>query len=225
MKPIDSGYLIAPKSICEKYIQDKGGSLKDVNWKYSIQSHAALVYTLANGEVVMIPSHSAPDYPSFIFKNIESFDKLGKQDYFPIDKRYMTWLEANADSVAKIDEASLFYRLPLQKAFGTKFPLQTREEIRELFDKVLTYARSKNNSEVEKKEIVYCFGLSVIMYLKNVKGYKIQMDKFYEIYNPYFQPLIIYPDGRKSNIFDQLFMSIRSNLGNIFELFERRARL
>ena len=73
MKPIGQEYRVLPTKDCIKYIEKSGLSLQDDNWDYSIPSGKGLVYTLPNGEFVLVPTSFEESYPGIIFDNAETF--------------------------------------------------------------------------------------------------------------------------------------------------------
>lgn len=93
MKPNKSDYRIILSKDCIRYIEQKGIGLNDYNLDYSIPSKSGLIYTLPNGEFILMPSNFDESYPSIIFSDAESFKKYLAIDSFPIGAEYMTWLE------------------------------------------------------------------------------------------------------------------------------------
>ena len=208
MNQINPEYRILPTNECEQYIIKNGLELRQFSMHYSIPSQAGLVYTLPNGEFVLVPSHSKPSYPGIIFRDAAIFKKYCEKDFFPIEKKDMTWLEAHAENMKHFNVDSSFYIAPLENKFFIKFPFTTSDDFEELFYKIVGCVKDKKTKGSEKESLIYCFALSIIEYLNTVKHFKLDLVKYHEIYNPYFEPIIIFQSGRRVNVISYLFIAM-----------------
>lgn len=218
MKSKDTGYKLISTEDCLKYIVQNGLSLEDENWDYSISSGKGLIYTLPNGEFVLVPSNFDKSYPSIVFNNAESFNEYANKDFFPIDSKHMTWLEAHALDVKNFEVDNTFYTLVMEKKLKLKTPLINIEDFKVAFNKIMSYIKDPLNSKEDKLAVINCYGLAVAEYLIKVKNNKWEFLKQYEMYNPYYYPVIL-KDGNKIDVITKVHIAVQNKAKNSFELF------
>jgi hypothetical protein len=209
-------YKILSTRKCIEYIETNGRDLKDNNWGYSIPSGCGIVYTLSNGEFVLIPNNLKENYPGFIFNDFDAFNQCVVNDHFPIDLNHMTWLEAEASSVKHFLADSLFYSSVIEKELKIELP-SSLEEFRLAFDRLAKYVNKKSNDRQKKLILINCYGLALSKYLIEKQKYPYELRKQYEIYNPYYTPILI-RNAKKIDVIAQVLFALRSNSKNAFDL-------
>lgn len=123
MKTIETGHQVLPSKQCIEYLEEKGTKLQIQRPDDATKSTSGLVYILSNGEVVLLPSHVKPSYPGIIFKDMTEYKKYADLDSFPIDKKDMTWLEANASNMKEFGINNQFFISILRKELNLQIPL------------------------------------------------------------------------------------------------------
>lgn len=220
MNPKDIELQVKSTKECLNYIEANGLTLQDNNPDYSIQSGSGLVYTLPNGEFVLVPTDLEQVYPGIIFKNEIIFKKVVENDYFPIGEKNMTWLEANASHVKQIDIDTTFFSSILSDNLGILLPFRDYESIEESYNKVVSFVKKKSNSKERKESVVNSYGLAISCYLRNKYGYRIEFQKKYERYNPYYLPILQLNEIR-INVISKLIIAIKNTSKNSFMLFSK----
>jgi len=194
--------------------------MEDFNWEYSIPSNSGLVFTLSNGEFVIIPSHLKPDVPCMIISDKSQFLKFIEQDFFPIGNENMTWMELHAPEIKKFGSGFMSEDTSINSALGIKAPFRDSEEIQSSFEKLRMYIRSTIENKKQVSAAVNAFGLAVTEYLITVKKYAWELQKRYETYNPYYYPVIIV-DGKRINTISKLYIALDSHSEASYSLFSR----
>jgi hypothetical protein len=218
MQP-DFEYKTLPTIECEKYIIEHGVTLDNFNIHFSIPSQAGLIYTLPNGEFVLVPSHARSTYPGIIFRDRSIFQKYYDKDFFPIDEKDMTWLEVNMENMKHLNINSSFFASPLREILGVGHPARSIQEIEFIYKKVSAYAKDSTINERKRKDIAYCYALYVIEFLMKIKHYKLNLEIHHEVYNPYFLPIIVLPDRTQIDVISVLFVTIGSSNKHSFDKF------
>ena len=177
------------------YLDTYGIRLKDSTPKYQIPSGYGRVYTLQNGEVVLIGSAFQDNYPAFVFNSFEDFETCCKYDYFPLPSHDMSWAEANALQIKDFLIAPNFYLQPLHQGLGISVPFQSAMDCEAAYLKIHKYVRSKSNSTtLERTDAVGFFALAMAQYLIEKKGYRHEVKKRYFTYNPGYTPVLTVDD-------------------------------
>jgi hypothetical protein len=218
MKPNDIDHKVLLTKDCIKYIEQSGLSIKDYNLDYSIPSGKGLIYTLSNGEFILMPSTFEESYPGIIFNNLESFRKYLDRDSFPIDTKYMTWLEAHSSEMKFFLDEDAFYISLLGKELKVKLPLTSVEDFETAYMKMVSYVKDISKSKTEKLAVINSYGLAVTEYLIKNKKNKWELHKQYEMYNPYYYPLLL-ENGNKIDIITNVHITIQNKGKNSFKSF------
>jgi len=175
------------------YLREHGLTFVDSNPAYTIGSGGGLVYTLPNGEVVLLQAGLREGYPAFVFSNVLAFKRCRDADFFPIPQEHMEWLEAHASQVQNFLSAPDFYLQPLHKRFGLTVPFRTVADCETAFLAVRAFIRQRGRvpTEQERQEMTYFFALAATQFLVEQKGYKWQLRSQYASYNPYYTPMLL----------------------------------
>jgi hypothetical protein len=219
MTKINPEYKILPAWECDQYIIKHGEKLQNFSRSISIPSKAGAIYSLSNGEFVLVPN-SKPDYPGFIFRDFAAFKKYLDMDFFPIPVKDMTWLEAHVEEMRHWNVIKDFIYVPLKTNYKVQLPFKTVDDIKTLFDKVGMEIRENDWDSADKVSIMYCLALAVIDYLNSIKHYRLEMVGRYATYNPYFEPIIILPNRAKVNVVDLLFIVMDDYGSSSFDSFK-----
>jgi len=216
----DTAYKVMSTKDCLKYIANAGVSIHEDNTKFSIKSQSGVIYTLPNGEVVLMPTNFDLNYPGIIYKNTAVFKSHVAQDFFPIGEEKMTWLERNYKQMKNFETDHDFFSKTLTEKLNLKFPFHNIEDVKAAFLKVKAIADLHNHKE-QSNDIdlfVHSFGLALIYYLKDYCNYHLVVRKEYENYNPYLYPMMI-KDDKNINVLSRVFRYINSNSTHSFENF------
>jgi len=205
-RKMNKDYKVLSTHECMEYIERYHVDLKDNNWDYSIPSMKGIIYTLPNGEFVLVPSNFKASYPGIIFRDSQVFMKYAEKDSFPIDKEHMSWLEAH---------------MPEIESFGTKDTISTYENISEMeagYNRLLQFVKNDKDSDKSKDSAVNIFGLSVIKFFLKENIYSLKLERRYEMYNPYYYPLLV-RDGKNIDVLSKLYIALKNGSANSFQLF------
>ena len=216
-----SNYQILTTEEAIKYLTSVGLSINDYS-NILIPSGLVTVYILPNGEVLLLESGLRERYSAFVFKDEEVFKMYSRADYFPVPKTEMTWLVAHATQVQNFLVDADFYLRPLNDTLKLQRHLSTLNDCEEAFLKVSAYVRRKRISFEEREKISYCFGLAIIKFCIAEKHMLWEMKKYYEVYNPYYVPLLIIEEDRHNiyiNVFDTVFRIMNANKKLSFRFF------
>lgn len=216
----DTAYRIMSTKECLNYIENAGISIHDDDANFSLKSQSGVIYTLPNGEVVLMPTNFGLNYPAIIFKNTEVFKSYLAQDFFPIGEEKMTWLERNYNQMKSFESKDDFFSKILTEKLHVKFPFENMDDVKVAFLKVKAIADSQTHEDQNKDvdENIHSFGLALIKYLKNYRNYHLVMKKEYENYNPYLYPMMIKNDKR-IDVLSKVFIHIEGQSLHSFENF------
>lgn len=213
----DTVYKVMSTKECISYIENAGLTIHDDDTDFSIKSQSGVVYSLPNGEIVLMPTNFDLKYPGIIFKNKGVFEHYAKQDFFPIGEEKMTWLERNNNSMKSFETNHEFFSKTLTEELHLKFPFQNIDDVKTAFMKVKAIADLKEQGKTNDIEaLVYSFGLALVCYLKDYQNFKLLMINEYENYNPYVYPMMI-KDGERINVLSKVIRYINSQSAHSFE--------
>ncbi len=216
----DTAYKVLSTKECLNYIEKAGLSIHDDDTNFTIKSQSGVIYSLPNGEVVLMPTNFDLNYPGIVFKNTAVFKSYFAQDFFPIGEEKMTWLERNNNQMKNFETNHDFFSKILTEKLHLKFPFQGMEDVKDAFLKVKAIADSHKYGE-QSRDIdayIHSFGLALICYLKDYRNYHLTMTKEYENYNPYLYPMMS-KNNKNINVLSILFIYINSNSARSFENF------
>lgn len=223
----DTAYKVMSTKECLNYIKNAGLSIHDEDTNLSIKSQSGVIYSLPNGEVVLMPTNFDLNYPGIVFKNAEVFKSYVAQDFFPIGEEKMTWLERNYSQMKNFETNPDFFSKTLTEKLHLKFPFHSIDDVKAAFLKVKAIA-DLHNHENQSNDIdifIHSFGLALIYYLKDYCNFQLTMQTEYENYNPYLYPMMnkggkqidvllklyIYIDGQSIHSFENFINSIGLN--------------
>lgn len=185
-------YRILPNYQAESYARQHGFQNQMNTSSLQIKSGFGRVFILDNGEVVLTGVGQHADYPSFVFASQKYFDDFREKDFFPIPRRDMTWMEANASVAYNFLNAPEGYAHFLQDALNVKVPFYNSADCEAAYNSIQHFLRRKKNiSSSEQMDITGYFGLSMAQYLVHIKGYRYQLRKKYSVYNPYYEVMVL----------------------------------
>ena len=182
-------YTIINSKEALEYLEKNNKPLTEYS-SLSIPSEYGMIYELSNGEIVLMEPSNGDDYPAFIFHNYESFKKCCDADYFPIGAEHMTWLESRTDAIQGFLKDDNFYQQPLQEFLGLS-PFKDYKDCEVGYEKLLAYVKSKKNTGKEKMHLAHCYAFAITKFLIEHKNYEWKLRKSYEVYNPYYEPVVI----------------------------------
>ena len=112
----------------------------------------------------------------------------------------MTWFERYNRQIQQFREKPEFYSKSLKK-LGITLPFKNVEEIKSAFLKVQSFTSSTKSKgfSFEQVHMIFSFGLAVINYFIDYKGYKLLLENGYENYNP-ITSVLIEKNGELKNI-------------------------
>ena len=120
---------------------------------------------MSNGEIVLIHPQGKGEYPGFIFSNYEVFKKCCDSDFFPIEKKYMTWLELHARHMLGFLKDDRFYSQPLAETLNVNVPFKSAKDCETAYEKLVSYISSKKNPYDIKQAVIHCYALAVSKFL------------------------------------------------------------
>jgi len=205
-RKMSKDYRVLPTGECMEYIQQHHVNLKDNNWGYTIASMKGIIYTLPNGEFVLVPSNLKASYPGIIFRDSGVFLKYAEKDSFPIDTEHMSWLEAHMSEI---------------KAFGTKDTISAFDSLSDMeaeYYRLLQFVKNDGHDDKSKDSAVNIFGLSAIKFFLKGNGYTLNLQRRYEMYNPYYYPVLV-RDGKNIDVLTKLYIALKNGSENSFQLF------
>jgi len=209
-------YRSMPTDECIDYIKSHGLTTGDYSAELDIPSGYGLVYELSNGELVVIPSDLRQKYVGFIFTNKEVFYEMVNADYFPIDRKYLTFWELERDDLGRLPESIKNYVDFLKETIRINDDFLNYHYFKTTYDSIVNYL-NQNGEAYLKDKIVLAYSLQVMKYLVDTKNGKWDLEKRYEIYNSYIYPGISLDDEYINVI--ALFYSSLKNEGKNFEMF------
>ena len=105
----DTAYKVMSTKECLTYIENEGLTINEDNEKLSIKSQSGVIYSLPNGEIVLLPTNFDLNYPGMVFTNKAVFKSYVVQDFFPISEEKMTWLERNNNHMKNFETNHVFF--------------------------------------------------------------------------------------------------------------------
>lgn len=210
--------LITSKEGME-YLEHSNKSLQDFSADYFIPSNKGVIYELSNGEIVLIHPKGKGEYPGFIFSNYEAFRKCCEADFFPIEEKDMTWLEAHATQMQGFLKDDSFYLQPLAETLKIDTPFKSAKDCEAAYKKLVSYISSKKNLYEVKQALVHCYALSVSKFLIEEKGYRWELKKNYEVYNPYYYPEISDNEKERIDVISKLYIAVGDRHKALFRDF------
>lgn len=172
-----------------EYLESQNKSLKELS-DLMIPSGYGMVYELKNGEILLIHPRGDGDYPGFIFNSMEEFKKACDNDFFPIPKENMTWLEQHAKEMQNFLKEYQFYTAPLSTELKITAPFKSISECEDAYNKLTKYLKNNKKPVELRSSILHCYAIAISKFLIEEKGYNWELKKNYEVYNPYFYPVL-----------------------------------
>lgn len=207
---------ILPFNEALRYLHQNNLNIDKNDESLSIPSNSAFVYSLKNGEILVIPSDlDSSAYPSILFKDRSSFVQCCKDDYFPIPDTFLTWLEKNSSNVQLFNKDSNFSRGLLKGMVDVNLPFTNRDDIYDAYSKICKLLKKKKLGTTEIDEVFYGFAFEIMKYFITEKGYTYALSTRYEVYNPYYYPYLRY-NGKDIDIVSLLLSSLKTKSENSF---------
>jgi len=222
----DTAYKVMSTKECLSYIENAGLSIHDDDTNFSINSQSGVIYSLSNGEVVLMPTNFDLNYPGIIFKNTAVFKSYVAQDFFPIGEEKMTWLERNYNHMKNFETNHDFFSKTLTEKLHLKFPFHSIDDVKAAFLKIKAIADLQTHEEQSNEidALIHSFGLALIYYLKDYRNFQLTMRKEHENYNPYLYPRMI-KDDKQIDVLLKVFIYIDEQSTHSFENFIRSIKL
>jgi len=192
------------------YLDSLHKSPQDFSATYRLKSNYGVIYELENGELLLIHPIGIGQYPGFLFSNVSEFLKYRDADFFPIGTENMTWLESNADNVANFTIQDDFFLNPLREILKLKVPFSNVSECESGYNDLVSYIRKKKNPEKEKQNLANCYALAMAKFLIDKKGFSVIFRKEYEVYNPYYLPILSNEEKQNVNVVSKLYTALGS---------------
>lgn len=193
------GCRVVPTQEAIAYLEQQGISLREARG-VTIPSQYAQGYKLVTGEVVVIENGWRDASPALIFSTVASFEACCRVDHFPLPPAYLTWPEAQALAVQRFLTHPAVYAAPLRNGLGLDAPFPTLAACEAAFARVRAYIRKKSLPWETREPVAYAFGLAAAQFCVVHWGLSCTFRKSYELYNPYYRPLLkLAPAGRSGS--------------------------
>ncbi len=188
--PVTSGECrVVPTDEAIAYLKQQGVFLHEAEG-VTIPSQFAQGYPLTTGEVIVVENGWRDDSPALIFSTVTAFEACCHADYFPLPPAYLTWPEAHAQDVRRFLTHSAVYAVPLRNVLGLDAPFPTLAACEAAFARVRTYIRKKSLPWEMREPIAFAFGLAAAQFCVVHWGLSCSFRKTYDLYNPYYRPLL-----------------------------------
>ncbi|HAK29636.1 MAG TPA: hypothetical protein DCO90_10460 [Sphingobacterium sp.] len=189
-----------------EYLESNNKTLKDFS-DLRIPSGYGTVYELDNGEIILVHTIGEGEYPGFIFNSLKEFKESCDNDFFPIPKENMTWLEQHAIEMQDFLKEHQFYTAALNTELKITAPFKSISECEDAYDKLTKYLKNNKKPVELRSNLIHSYAIAMAKFLIEEKGYNWELKKTYEIYNPYYYPVIIY-QNTKSNVVSNAFIAL-----------------
>jgi hypothetical protein len=190
---------VVPTEEAIAYLEQQGISLHEARG-VTIPSKYAQGYKLATGKVVVIENGWRDASPALIFSTVAAFEACCRTDYFPLPPAYLTWPEVHAQAVQRFLTHPAVYAVPLRNVLDLEAPFPTLAACEAAFERVRTYIRKKSLPWEKREPIAFAFGLAAAQFCVVHWGLSCTFRKTYELYNPYYRPLLeLAPTGRSTS--------------------------
>jgi hypothetical protein len=217
---IKPNFTIKSVKDCLDYLKPFKINPQNRDSKLFIPGYGGLVYTLPNGEIILIPTDTDLEYSGFIFPNLNSFKEIVASGYFPVPEEQLTSWEIERFRLIELPKSISFYQGFLKEYLGDyKFNINIKDELNVGYEKLLRFIKSKDHSKVLKERVVLSFSLVVMDQLVTVNKGCWHFDERFEIYNSYPYPYISVDDETK-DIINELYISIEDSENNFRTFYE-----
>lgn len=176
-------YRIVTFSDLENILSKEGkstGSFDD-----QLETNYCYVYYLKSGEVALVPSQAGLDSKVLIIANRQRFQNYKDTEYFPIQNENVSIEEIFSKEVLNIQQtvASILNLYFENQQFGVD-------------DKLIEQFLDNSNHTFKKGDLKQRFRLGILLgeSIKRKTNAKWGVMKQYGIFNPYYTPVLIYPD-------------------------------
>jgi hypothetical protein len=162
------------------------------NFDEQLSTNNALIYFLSTDEVILIPSHVLDDDLGILFDSKECYKAYLEKDDFPIenpDKSIHEQYKHEVENIQNKVHNILTYLKRLSNS-DSLTDLQNIIQLAELLENVRAV-----KSKLSAKDRLYA-ALGLGEYLRRVNNGEWLLLKFYGKYNPYYEPAILYPNGK-----------------------------
>lgn len=180
---------------------------------YQLKTNYGLVYKLADGKVIFIPSHCRGN--GFLFDDEKCFDEIIEADRFPIDNPEMSLYDVEIDRIKTINKQVDFYRNHLNAILKFDFPEINRDAATAYLRKVIGRTIKKLTTDTDVVALIAIFGEII---RKEIGG-KWVIEKWYGTYNPHFKPRILTQDRKLIFIDDKILGKIKWKVSNVAGIF------
>ncbi|MBB1287392.1 hypothetical protein HRH25_23655 [Flavisolibacter sp. BT320] len=215
-------YKVLPTKQCIAYIESQGLTVDDWDTTLSIPSGYGFLYSLPTKEIVLIPTRTGMPYEGFIYKNKAAFERMVQEDFFPLSEQYLTYWEMERDNLKSLPASVPYFESLLQAELQLNTVLRNPEGLEKVYHLLVKFIKEKKSKNLNER-VVLAYAILVMDYLVRTKGAEWEIAKRYEIYNSYFDPIVILDDEWK-DVVGNLFATLQEPKGN-YRYFRESAGL
>jgi hypothetical protein len=208
---MEQDYRIVPAQEAHQYIRSFDRKLADFT-DVLTPSHRAFIHHLPTGEVVIIPVSLSPsmlNYPSFIYKNIEAFQKMMESGYYPIPDSAKTFEEIEYPYLKDFSNNLNHFKDYVEHYCGylPKVNELQLSDLENCYDSVRKVWNSRKYTGIESQRLVLNYSMLIVYVLMKEHNGSIEMQLQYEVYNPIFNPQLKI-NGNRIDVFSTLLIGL-----------------
>jgi hypothetical protein len=185
-----------------------------VEKKYELKTNNASIYEFKKGEIIMLPSYGDE---GIIFESDTCFNYYLNKDVFPIENSDKNIYEKHSNVFFEMSQNIAVFQANLNEITGFNY----NEITLPILKKYYTSLISKKNKRILHDSFI-SMGVLIGEYLRREKNGKWGLLKYYGVFNPYYEPIIIDDKGITYNVHSdyQLFMTNGENLDFFLKMLE-----
>lgn len=163
------------------------------SFDYQLDTNSAFVYILQNGEIILLPGNLASYENGLIVKSKEAFNKMVKEDFFPVEVIDVYQYEIYSKGLLNLPEHINENIINLEKVLNIEISNKAKYDD----DFFKTFNEAIKKVDLKKNKDDYTLSLSILLgeiIIKNKGGYW-KIIKEYGVYNPYYIPYVVLNDN------------------------------
>ncbi len=206
-------YQIKPTEELLKYLEEK--HKRDYfSMDYQLQTNYGSIYELDNDEIVFLPNHLK--HSGILFKTKICFADTIQSDKFPIENPDKSIFEDETDRIIEIQLNILFYQNHLNKVFKLNFTEINREAILAYLKKIVGREIRGINTD---RDIVGMIAVTGDL-VKRELDCKWFIEKWYGMYNPYYELNLLSSDNKVIKISDIILGKLKWKIAKLDSIFK-----
>jgi hypothetical protein len=178
---------------------------------YQLPTNSARIYNLSSGQRILLPGSN--EKYGLLFENEECFQYYLKKDRFPIENPRKSFLDRKMELLIQLPFNLKDIQQKVNDITALNYSYLNRDVLNEY------YLRLANGNALSEENYVYLCAL-VSEVLRVEKKGNWAFIKEYDVYNPYYEPVIIIEGGFVCQVFNDMGIYLEEAAANLDFFFK-----